>query len=264
MWPIWLQIVTALFAMSLLMSGLWLHQRWTGKAGVVDVAWGLGVALSTAMFAFFANAGLLERRLLIVLLASVWALRLSGYVLIRVWTMPEDGRYETLKERWGQNWQATMFGFFQLQALWSVLFALPMLIALHNPHRLGVWDVIGLLVGASALAGEAIADRQLHRFRSRSDTSGQVCQAGLWRYSRHPNYFFEWLHWWAYVALSVGAPWWWLTFLGPAVMLYFLLYVTGIPPAEEQALKSRGEAYRTYQQTTSVFIPWPPKQEAVT
>ena len=88
----------------------------------------------------------------------------------------------------------------------------------------------------------------------------QTCREGWWRYSRHPNYFFEWLHWWSYVALAVGASYWWLTLLSPAVMLYFLVCVTGIPPTEAQALASRGEDYRQYQRTTSVFIPWFPKE----
>jgi len=88
-----------------------------------------------------------------------------------------------------------------------------------------------------------------------------VCRAGLWRYSRHPNYFFEWLHWWAYVPIALGGPWWGLTLLGPAVMYLFLTRVTGIPPTEARAVASRGEAYREYQRTTSPLVPWPPSDQ---
>ena len=111
-----------------------------------------------------------------------------------------------------------------------------------------------------AVSGESLADWQLSAFRHDPANAGQVCQRGLWRYSRHPNYFFEWLHWWAYVCLAAGSPWGGLALAGPAAMLYFLLKVTGVPPTEAQALKSRGDAYRQYQRTTSVFFPWPPQR----
>jgi steroid 5-alpha reductase family enzyme len=110
-----------------------------------------------------------------------------------------------------------------------------------------------------AFAGESLADRQLSRFRQDPRNRGRVCRDGLWRYSRHPNYFFEWLHWWAYVALAAGSPLWWIAVAGVAMMLLFLTRVTGIPPTEAQALRSRGEAYREYQRTTSAFFPWPPR-----
>jgi steroid 5-alpha reductase family enzyme len=112
-----------------------------------------------------------------------------------------------------------------------------------------------------SVGGEWLADRQLARFRQDPSNKGKVCRQGLWRYSRHPNYFFEWVHWWAYVLIGIGGPWGWLTLFGPAVMLVFLLKITGVPPTEKRALQSRGEAYREYQRTTSVFFPWPPKQE---
>ena len=108
-----------------------------------------------------------------------------------------------------------------------------------------------------------LADRQLSAFRMNPANRGQVCRQGMWRYSRHPNYFCEWLHWWAYVLLAVGAAGGWLNVLGPVLMLYFLHKVTGIPPTEAQALKNRGEAYREYQRTTSIFFPWPPKKGAL-
>jgi steroid 5-alpha reductase family enzyme len=90
---------------------------------------------------------------------------------------------------------------------------------------------------------------------------GHTCRDGLWRYSRHPNYFFEWLHWWAYVPLSLGAAGGWATILAPLVMLFFLFCVTGIPATEAQALQSRGADYRQYQRTTSAFFPWFPRRE---
>lgn len=254
-------IGVAAVAMSATMSLLWVVQRRTGDAGIVDVAWGLGVGVLAAFFCWGSTDGDPLRRMLVAGLAGLWALRLSAYVLIRVLRMPEDGRYRTLKENWGNAAQARMFGFYQMQAAGSVLFALPMLLAARNPAGVGVWDYVGLSIGVIAIGGESLADYQLAQFRrGRPPHRGQVCQTGLWRYSRHPNYFFEWLHWWAYVFLAMGAPWGWLSLTFPAAMLFFILKVTGIPPTEAQAIKSRGEAYRRYQQTTSAFIPWPPRR----
>lgn len=260
----WWMIFLGWAAMALVMAILWLVQRKTGDAGIVDVAWGMGVGLLTLFFAWGSLEGDRTRRVILAALAMTWALRLSGYILYRVLTMPEDGRYQSLKEKWGTAAQSKLFVFYQFQALGSLLFALPMLIAAQGTAPLGPFDYLGILIWFIAISGELIADRQLSRFRSHSESRGQVCREGLWYYSRHPNYFFEWLHWWAYVGLALAAPWGWLTVLAPLLMLHFILNVTGIPPTEEQALKSRGDAYREYQRTTSSFFPWPPAEQQVT
>jgi steroid 5-alpha reductase family enzyme len=109
--------------------------------------------------------------------------------------------------------------------------------------------------------GEWTADRQLARFRADPANRGKTCRAGLWRSSRHPNYFFQSLFWWTFVLLSVGAPHAWLTLISPLIILFLILKVTGIPPTEERALQSRGEDYRAYQRTTSAFIPWFPRRD---
>ena len=133
-------------------------------------------------------------------------------------------------------------------------------LAARNPAPLGWADAAGALLWLVAIAGEALADMQLARFRRDPARAGQGCRQGLWRYSRHPNYFFEWLHWWAYVLLGLGSPWWWVTVAGVVVMYVFLTRVTGIPYTEQQALRTRGEAYRRYQETTSVFFPLIPSK----
>lgn len=247
--------------MAAAMALLWAVQRRYGKAGIVDIVWAAGVGVLGVLFAAF-GSGYPPRRLLIGLLAGGWSLRLTSYLLVRVVTMPEDGRYEAMKQKWGERTQAYLFWFFQIQALWSMMFALPMLLAANNATKpLSSLDAAGAGVFAVAVFGETLADRQLAAFRARRANKGKVCNTGLWRYSRHPNYFFEWLHWWAYVLIGWQAPYGWATLAGPAVMLFFLLKVTGIPPTEENALRSRGEAYREYQRTTSVFFPLPPKKE---
>lgn len=258
---VWLLILNCWLGVAVVMALLWVMQRVQGDSGIVDVAWGLGVGLISIVFAIF-SAGDPTRRTIVGVLALAWAIRLSGYIVVRLFQLPEDGRYVTLKDNWGENAQANLFWFFQMQAFWAVLFALPMLMACRNAESFPtVWDFLGLAIWVLAVSGEALSDRQLARFRKNPENAGEVCRVGLWKYSRHPNYFFEWIHWWGYVALSVGVDYWFTTLLAPLAMLYFLFKVTGIPPTEEQCLKSRGEKYREYQRTTSPFVPWPPRTE---
>jgi steroid 5-alpha reductase family enzyme len=251
----------ALFAWAvsaLLMTLLWLWQRRTGNAGVVDVAWSFATAVTGVAFALVLGEG--PRSSIIAGIAGLWGARLGLHLWKRMSSDTlEDARYRAMREAWGPRFQARMFGFYQLQALWAVLFALPMAWAAWNRSPLGWLDGLGVLIWLAAFAGEAAADRQLERFRRAAGAAGRVCDQGLWRYSRHPNYFFEWTQWFAYVALAAGGDGRWLAWLGPAVMLLFLLKLTGIPPLEQRMLASRGEAYRAYQRRTSVFVPWPPR-----
>jgi len=247
-------------ASALLMALLWAWQRRRGNAAYVDVAWSFATAAIGVVFALALGSG--PRRWLIAGLAGLWGLRLGVHLWRRVSGDPhEDVRYRAMREAWGEHFQARMFGFYQLQALWSVLFALPMAWAAWNHAPLGWPDAVGVLVGVVAIAGESVADGQLARFR-RAGPPGRVCDVGLWRYSRHPNYFFEWLQWFAYVAFAAEGDGRWLAWLGPVVMLGFLLKVTGVPLLEQRLLESRGEAYRAYQRRTSAFVPWPPREAA--
>jgi len=120
----------------------------------------------------------------------------------------------------------------------------------------GWCDLLGFLLWVIAICGESLADRQLDAFKANPANRGKVCESGLWYYSRHPNYFFEWLIWVAFFLFALPAPWGWATIVAPALMLFFLLRVTGIPYTEQQSLRSRGAAYRQYQRSTSAFVPW--------
>jgi steroid 5-alpha reductase family enzyme len=151
-----------------------------------------------------------------------------------------------------------MFKFFQMQAVSVVLLGAAFLVTSINPApALHPFEIAGLALFLIALTGEALADRQLAAFKRDSANRGRVCDTGLWRYSRHPNYFFEWLVWVAFFVFALGSPWGWVAIIGPASILWLLLRVTGIPMNEEQNLRSRGDAYRRYQQSTSVFVPLP-------
>jgi steroid 5-alpha reductase family enzyme len=246
------------------MGGLWSAGRKTKNYGVVDLGWTAGVGLVAVAYAAF-GTGAPGRRVLLALLAGGWSFRLAYYILTdRIMHSDEDGRYQRMRAHWGERADRNFFWFFEAQSLLIVIFALPFLpIVQLDAPLLRVWDLAAVAVWIIAVGGETLADRQLTRFRRNPENRGKTCRAGLWRYSRHPNYFFEWLHWWTYVLLGVGASLWWLTLIGPVLMLLFLFRLTGIPYTEKQALASRGENYRRYQETTSAFIPWPPKKDTL-
>ena len=243
----------------MLMTTLWAIQLRTRNAATADVGWTLLVA-GGAVAAGVVMDGDRSRRLLIATMAVLWAGRLGFYLLTDrgLRGREEDGRYRALRDRWGAAAPRNFLLLYLAQALVAALFVVPIAAAMRGGPIDG-FAVAGVLVWVIAVAGEALADAQLARFRENAETRGAVCRVGLWRYSRHPNYFFEWIHWWAYVFVGHLSP---LTLLGPAVMLVFLFRVTGIPYTEKQALRGRGDAYRDYQRTTSIFVPWPPARQA--
>jgi steroid 5-alpha reductase family enzyme len=244
-------------ALAVVMALLWWRQRATKNATSVDAAWALGLGFLALLYAW-RGEGEPARRILVAAVACVWSFRL-GIFLLRARVMREsreDGRYRAMREHWGARANFWFFFFYQGQALVAVLFSLPFFFAMQRGGALDLWDWAGAAVGLLAIAGELLADAQLARWRV--DHPGRTCRAGLWRYSRHPNYFFEWVHWWAYVLVAAG---WWPTLLGPALMLLFLFRLTGIPYTEKQALKSRPD-YEDYRKSTSVFFPWFPAKDS--
>jgi steroid 5-alpha reductase family enzyme len=246
---------------SLLMVAVWIISVRIGNAGIVDIAWALGFAPLALLYRAFGD-GEPARQNLITLMVVIWSARLGVHLWKRVMGHHpvEDGRYSQFRKEVAGHENFFFFWFFQAQALLLALLSIPVLLSNFDPHLgLGFSDWLGFFVWLAAICGESLADHQLAAFKADPSNRGKVCSSGLWRYSRHPNYFFEWLVWVSLFLFAFPAPWGWATIFCPAIMLLFLLRVTGIPYTEEQSIRSRGDAYREYQRTTSPFLPWWPK-----
>ena len=223
--------------------------------GLLDAAWSYGVAVIAPIYALRGPGGA-SHKWLATIIGATWSLRLGTYILVRVLKHhpTEDVRYEALRARWQGPWK--FLAFFELQAVLVVILSLPFLFTAFNPNPLIPIEYVGLAISFLSICGESLADVQLMRFKRDPANRGKVCQSGLWRYSRHPNYFFEALTWAGFALFAQGSPHGWIALSSPLLMLYILLRVTGIPLTEQYAVKNKGEAYREYQRTTNAFIPW--------
>ncbi|HET9869788.1 MAG TPA: DUF1295 domain-containing protein [bacterium] len=247
---------------ALAMLALWALQLRTKNAAVMDAGWALGVAALAALDAW-QGWGWGPRRALALGLAGAWGLRLGLYLLAtRVWGRPEAGHYRRLRLEWKKKAKSNFLVFFQFQAFLTAFFSLPFLLASLNPRPgFSALEIAAVLLWVLAFTGVWLADRQLHRFKQDRKNRGKTCRAGLWGHSRHPNYFFEWLLWCANALFALASPFGWLALLCPALLLYFLFKMTGIPATEAQALRTKRD-YRAYQRATSAFVPWFKKRKA--
>ena len=250
-------------ALAAIMAGAWAVQRATRQTGWIDAIWTFGVgatgaALAAAPLGHDFGSG--WRRAAVTTAIVLWALRLGGHIVARTLKTPDDPRYRKLIEGWGEAAPLRLFAFLQVQAVTGAALALAVTLAAQAPspdfriHDV-LQDVLGLLIFIVALAGEAIADAQLVRFKADPARRGQICDVGLWSRSRHPNYFFEWLVWTAFAVTASRDTVGLLAWLAPALMYGVLRYASGVPPLEEHMLRTRGEDFRTYQRRTPVFFP---------
>lgn len=255
--------LVVLLGMFLVMSAAWLMQRGAHNAGWVDVFWTYGTGAACVAAALWpAMAGSSARQLLVAALGAVWSLRLGTYVAVRVAGSPrEDARYAGLRRDWGAAFQRRMFMLVIVQAPATALLTLSVFAAAHGGGAsLGLRDLLGALMLVIAIAGEGLADEQMRQFK-KTTAHGGIAETGLWSWSRHPNYFFEWLGWLAYpvIAFNPAHPLSWATWIAPVLMYLILRYGTGVPALERVMLESRGEAFRDYQARVSTFIPRPPR-----
>ncbi|MES2455499.1 MAG: DUF1295 domain-containing protein [Bacteroidota bacterium] len=251
-------ILTCLLVCCIIMIVVWLWARKLRNAGVVDVFWALNFPV-IALVLFFLADGLEVRKVLICGMVMAAGLRLGVHLWQRVigHLEEEEGRYKQLRQEWAPHEDRNFFWFFQFQAISNVILATPFFLIALNPRPLIHWlEYVGIGIWTIAIVGEAIADRQLAVFKKAPENRGQVCDLGLWNYSRHPNYFFQCLMWVAYFLFAITAPWGWAAVISPLIIIHLILNVTGIPATEEQAVRSKGDKYKAYQRTTSALIPW--------
>lgn len=236
----------------------WLVQLKTRNASIVDALWASSVGLMSIFWALIANENL-ARSICVAILAGIWSFRLAGFLFAnRVFNQKEDPRYADLRSKWGEHARFHFIWVYLMNASLPPLFGLCFAAVVFNPNPFpNLYDFLGIVVWLLSVGGEALADHQLQQHKKNS--SG-LCKTGLWKYSRHPNYFFEWLHWFAYPLLAVGSPYFYISLIGPLLMFVFLYFITGIPILEKRSLKKRGQEYKEYQKTTSMFIPWFPKE----
>jgi len=265
---------TLIFAIALalcaVMALAWLVALRTGQSGFIDALWSFavgGAGVAAALLPVEGSEPVPERQYLVAAIAAAWSLRLGLHILSRTLGGGDDPRYAQLRRDWGDEFPRRLFSFLQIQASAALLLTVAIFVAARNPSPgLGVGDWLGLAIMAIAVVGEGVADRQLSRFRSDPANRGKVCDRGLWAYSRHPNYFFEWLSWLAYAAIAIDFgglyPWGFLALAAPAFMYWLLVRVSGIPPLEAHMLRSRPAAFRDYQSRVNAFWPGPARRAA--
>ncbi|GAB0113995.1 DUF1295 domain-containing protein [Acidisoma sp. C75] len=254
---------------SLLMLVAWRVQQGTGNSTWVDVAWTFGTGAAGLVLTLWPlphhpAAG--ARSWIVSLAAIIWSLRLGLHLLRRALRGRDDPRYAALRQAWGESYRLKMPAFLQLQAASVLILGGFIMAAGRNPApHLGLLDWLAILIAVASILGEGIADEQVRRFAADPANRGRICEDGLWGWSRHPNYFCEWLIWVAYALFAtsgLGSGWSLLAWAGPIVMYLVLVHGSGIPPTEQHMLTSRGAAFRDYQRRVSKFFPLPPRKAA--
>ena len=251
-------IVYSLIACCVIMFFVWLWSYRIGNAGVVDIFWSYNFPVIAFILLLF-GPGFETRKLLFCGMVIIAGGRLGTHLAVRVLKhlRQEEPRYAQIRKEWGDKAEVKMAFFFQMQALSNILLAVPFfIIILNTSPELNVFEYAGAAIWLISVLGEATADAELAAFKKNPANKGKVCDKGLWGYSRHPNYFFEWLMWVSYFVFALGSPSGYLAIISPAIILYLLLKVTGIPMTEEQSIRTKGDAFRKYQQQVSVFVPW--------
>lgn len=240
-----------------LMAFFWLWQRQKSMADIIDVGWALCLGYLATLYTFLTKPAPIRACLFLIIVWG-WSLRLSHHLFFnRFLKGIEDGRYQTLRRMWGQKAQPYFLVLFLGQSVLAYLLAVTFVpIVTHSGPLKPLWGCCAALTWLVSVAGESWADHQLKVFRSNPENRGGICRQGLWRFSRHPNYFFEWVYWFCFIFLAIGHTQWWLSWVGPTVMFVFLNFITGVPPIEARMLASRKDAFLDYQRKTSRFFPW--------
>ena len=250
------------FLTMLVMILCWIIYRFQRNGGIVDIGW-VASFLLTVWACLFLGHGDLFKRLVLTTMVTLWGVRLGQHLIHRYsHSSEEEPRYRVLREKWGGDPDNMLFlMLFVFQGLLVIVLSTPFfIVALNAQSSWSWWEGAGIALWAIGVYGEMVADRQLTAFIRQPENQQKVCDVGLWHYSRHPNYFFEILIWIGFYFFALPNPTGSFAIISPILLGYLILYVSGIPMAEEQSLKSKGEAYKAYQNKTSPLVPWFPKE----
>ncbi len=243
------------------MSLLWLASLALKNASIVDIFWGAGFVFSGWIYYALTPDGFSSRKLLLIALVTIWGLRLSLYILYRNWGKPEDFRYQAWRKENGPSWWwRSYFKVFVLQGILMWIISIPLLAAQYSPvpARLTALDFVGVMIWLVGFFFESVGDLQLALFKGNPDNKGKLLERGVWRYTRHPNYFGDAAQWWGYFLIALAAGGWW-TIYSPILMTNLLLRVSGVALLEK-SLKDSKPGYKEYVERTSAFFPLPPKE----
>lgn len=251
---------SGLFIILAIMFILWLASLALKNASIVDIFWGSGFVIVNWIYFFLAPDGFMTRKLLISTLVTVWGLRLTLHILLRNKGKPEDFRYQKWREENGSSWWwRSFFKVFLLQGILLWIISAPLLLA-HagiKPQYLTALDWLGVILWVIGFYFEAVGDLQLKRFLARPENKGKIMNQGVWRFTRHPNYFGDSAQWWGFYLIAASAGGWWTVF-SPIMMTFLLVRVSGAALLEKSMSKKPG--YRQYMASTSGFIPWFPRE----
>jgi len=264
-------ILTVIFAqmaaLSLIMAGAWAVQQQTRNSGFVDAVWTFGLGLVGILSALLPVSGeTTTRQIVVAVIMLAWSLRLGLHIVRRSLERADDPRYGLLIRQWGSHARRQMFILLQKQALVTLPLAIAIFVAAHNPAPFGRFqDWLGVLVIVLGIMGEALSDQQLNAWLKSRREGDRICDRGLWGWSRHPNYFFEWVFWLAFPLFAISLAGYlsgWLALGAPVCMYWLLVHVSGVPPLEQHMVAKHGDAYRAYQARTSAFFPCPPAESS--
>ena len=225
---------------------------------IVDIAWGLGFVM-VAWFSYFYSSPIYTRKTILLLLVSVWGIRLAAYIIFRKWGKGEDFRYQAFRNKWKTHFYVKSFFYiFVFQGILLTLISIPIILVNRSASpSLGIFDYLGIGIFLTGFLLEIVADYQKSVFKRKPENRNRLMTRGLWRLSRHPNYFGESLLWWGVWMIAFSVPWGWAGLISPVLLTFLLVFVSGIPMLEKK--HAGRQDFIEYKSRTSVFIPWFPK-----
>lgn len=249
-------LLAAWVSLFILMSGFWYLGKKKQNYSVVDIAWTIGLVVCAVIY-YIMGEGNPERKAIITGMVIFWGVRLATHLSFRIFTHGEDARYTEFRKDYGDQVDSKFFvRIFQFQAIIDLVLSIPFLIVCIDPNPdIGILEIAGIVLFIIGVAGESVADYQLKHFKDDPANRSKNCEVGLWNYSRHPNYFFEWTIWVSYSLVCLASPFGYFGLLSPILMLLLFLKLT-IALAENQSMKKRPEIYTEYRKTTNEFFPW--------